>query len=442
MRKLKQQPISLRGPIGPMSPISPRGPMSPISPISPMSPRGLLGLLLLLALLLGACCHDDDEKPVQEKGTPITFSGSEAETQQATKAPRASMASMASEASMPSRASMASTRAAMPLESKATAFDVWGYKNMILDDTDGYTKAGLQTVIPQYHVAWKENSAATTTTNSDGWEYILTDYPDQTIKFWDFGAKAYRFFAATGYPAATVKTVDGNEVAEISMAADGEDLSATSYYSRLWFSTGDYEHYPDKQFGKTVALEFALPLSRVRFILRTVVPEGSPEPILEDIEYKPITGKIHVRGTFTVTYPLTGESTTESWTTSDFTRSILSLTVPYSEDEYFTQAEIDAAVEGDPAYDKTTSDKKIVGTYKWYYLMPIRGQEPYMLTLLINGEEKTAVVPAAYMDWLPGYEYTYIFKINEEGGVELESYDAAYADWKEGTEGTPTVYNW
>ena len=65
-----------------------------------------------------------------------------------------------------------------------------------------------------------------------------------------------------------------------------------------------------------------------------------------------------------------------------------------------------------------------------------------MLTLLINGEEKTAVVPAAYMDWLPGYEYTYIFKINEEGGVELESYDAAYADWKEGTEGTPTVYNW
>ena len=428
MRKLKQQPISLRGPIGPMSPISPRGPMSPISPISPMSPRGPLALLLLLALLLGACCHDDDEKPVQEKGTPITFSGSEAETQQGgNKAPRASMAS---------------TRAAMPLESKATAFDVWGYKNMIWDNTDGYTKAGLQTVIPQYHVAWKENSAATTTTNSDGWEYILTDYPDQTIKFWDFGAEAYRFFAATGYPAATVKTVDGNEVAEISMAADGEDLSATSYYSRLWFSTGSLVDYPTRQFGKTVALEFALPLSRVRFILRTVVPEGSPEPILEDIEYKPITGKIHVRGTFTVTYPLTGKSTTESWTTSDFTRSILSLTVPYSEDEYFTQAEIDAAVEGDPAYGKTTSDKKIVGTYKWYYLMPIRGQEPYMLTLLINGEEKTAVVPAAYMDWLPGYEYTYIFKINEEGGVELESYDAAYADWKEGTEGTPTVYNW
>lgn len=426
MRKLKQQPISLRGPIGPMS---------PISPISPMSPRGPLALLLLLVLLLGACCHDDDEKPVQEKGTPITFSGSEAEPKEVAGARR-------SNETNGTYRTQGGTRAAMPLESKATAFDVWGYKNMIWDDTDGYTKAGLQTVIPQYHVAWKENSAATTTTNSDGWEYILTDYPDQTIKFWDFGAEAYRFFAATGYPAAIVKTVDGNEVAEISMAADGEDLSATSYYSRLWFSTGSLVDYPTRQFGKTVALEFALPLSRVRFILRTVVPEGSPEPILEDIEYKPITGKIHVRGTFTVTYPLTGESTTESWTTSDFTRSILSLTVPYSEDEYFTQAEIDAAEEGDPAYGKTTSDKKIVGTYKWYYLMPIRGQEPYMLTLLINGEEKTAVVPAAYMDWLPGYEYTYIFKINEEGGVELESYDAAYADWKEGTEGTPTVYNW
>ena len=45
------------------------------------------------------------------------------------------------------------------------------------------------------------------------------------------------------------------------------------------------------------------------------------------------------------------------------------------------------------------------------------------------------------MRWLPGYSYTYIFKINEEGGIEIELVEAAVTPWTElGT--ARTVYNW
>ena len=394
----------------------------------------LLGILGCQAMLTLSSCSSDDHAAVPEPSTDevaITFSGSEAEVQEVVGA-RGYRADGAN----------GFTRAGTPLSEKATDFDVWGYKNKIWDDTDGYTEAGLQTVMPAFHVAWQENTAATTTTNSSGWEYILTDYPLQTIKYWDFGAAAYRFFAATGYPVATTNTVDGVKVVELSIPADGEDISASSYYSHLWFSTGNAVAYPTRQFGKPVSLEFALPLARVRFILRTIKEAGLPEPVLEDIQYKPISGSIPVRGTFTVIYPLTGKATEESWTTSDFTRSLVNLTVPYTENVKFTQAEIDAAESGDPAYGKTTDDIKTEGTYKWYNVMPLKEQSAYMLSLRINGEEKSATVPAAYMSWLPGYQYTYIFKINEEGGVELESYNAAYSDWKEGTEADISVYNW
>jgi hypothetical protein len=45
------------------------------------------------------------------------------------------------------------------------------------------------------------------------------------------------------------------------------------------------------------------------------------------------------------------------------------------------------------------------------------------------------------MTWLPGYSYTYIFKITDLGGVEIDLVQAAVINWSE-MEGTHTVYNW
>lgn len=399
-------------------------------------PLGLMALMGLMALGLAGCSsHDHSQElpvePVEEEElVPIAFSGHVAE----------------SEAVSPGGTKRAyGTRAVTPLEEKATAFNVWCYKNMTYEESAGYTAAGLQVVMPGYHVTWQENTAATTATNSDGWEYMLEGYPEQSIKFWDFGAIAYRFIAATGHPVATEDLVAGQ--LELSMPVDGDDLASTSYFSRLWFSTGSYELYPTRQFGKTVVMSFALPLARVRFILRAVYDPSLPAPVVDNVSYKPESGTIAISGTFKVTYPLTGKSLDERWSTSDIKHTILDFTTAYTEDVNYTAAEAAAYNSanslslGDEGY-KTTDDVKTAGTYKWYNVVPVRGQSNYVLTLRINGEEKTAVVPAAYMDWLPGYEYTYVFKVSQEGGVVLDGFNAGYSDWKEGTEADPSVYNW
>jgi hypothetical protein len=63
------------------------------------------------------------------------------------------------------------------------------------------------------------------------------------------------------------------------------------------------------------------------------------------------------------------------------------------------------------------------------------------MTVTVNNTTKTAVVPAEYMSWKPGYSYTYIFKITEDGGVEIDLVQAAVTAWTE-LVNDHTVYNW
>ena len=91
-------------------------------------------------------------------------------------------------------------------------FVVWGDKTV---------NSATQTVFDNYQVDYVTNTASTTTTNSAGWEYVgYKNLPygttttsggtlnnngvavnatasgvDQTIKFWDYGASSYNFFA-------------------------------------------------------------------------------------------------------------------------------------------------------------------------------------------------------------------------------------------------------
>ena len=59
------------------------------------------------------------------------------------------------------------TRASTPLEDYTTSFRVWAYKNM--SETAG-VYGNTQMVFPGFTVKWLNNSAASSTTNTDGWE--------------------------------------------------------------------------------------------------------------------------------------------------------------------------------------------------------------------------------------------------------------------------------
>ena len=77
----------------------------------------------------------------------------------------------------------------------------------------------------------------------------------------------------------------------------------------------------------------------------------------------------------------------------------------------------------------------------WYVLLPNISQGSYTLSVKVNEETKKAEVPQQYMQWLPGYSYTYVFKITDEGGVAIGWVEYAVTPWTEQEADRP-VYNW
>ena len=391
-----------------------------------MGLRALIGLIVLMGLM--SCSSSDDAvdnnppAPVLTE-VPISLSGSESQEDAVTRA------------------------AGKPLHNVGqTQFKVWGYKDMSFA-ADVY--GDMQTVFPGYEVDWQTGSAATTTTNSNGWEYILTTQPDQTIKYWDFSALAYRFFGVTGTPSGAEGTYGGvgtywtsgsYQTYELTLSADASgankeaiaaNIAATPYFSRLWFSTGDPVAYPNKKFGKPVTLEFLKPLTRVRYIFKYAYPregikltEASFKPTADVAAAEEEKVKIARKGIVTVHYPKDGTETKEWYTI-----------VKDGSDA----KELEALTED---YDPEDDGKTYTETDKgWYTLLPNISQGSYTLSVSVNGEDKTAVVPQQYMQWLPGYSYTYIFKITDEGGVEIGWVEYAVTPWTE-LEADRTVYNW
>ena len=304
------------------------------------------------------------------------------------------------------------TRAA--LKDKATTFKVWAFKNTKVADNN-YTE--YQTVMPGYVVNWDGQAEASTETNTSGWEYVnqQTEGPEQTVKYWDWDARAYRFFGVTGQGTKWSYATDGADATNgrLTLTVDANDEENTPLYTKLWFSTGHLANYPDKQFGKPVKLEFQPPIARVRFIFVPADPTVELEDLnLEDPTFKPATQQIAVKGTVTVTYPIKGTETTETWESTP----------------------------GNAAGDNIAA---FTIAENWYTVLPVREQQNYRLTVTVNGDANRGCrVPAQYMTWLPNRQYTYIFKVDEEGGVDFGEVTSAYTDWQHDAEGEQIVYNW
>jgi len=317
-------------------------------------------------------------------------------------------------------------------------FKVWAYKNMSVDDNntpndpsdDDYGVDGVQTVMPGYTVNYGANTANTTTSNTNNWEYVnqQSSGDEQTIKYWDWSAKAYRFFGVAGGASNNyLSSGENSDNTAYSMrfivdASSPAGIDNTPYFSHLWFSTGDYNLYADKQFGAPVQLEFLKPIAQVRIKFIFAEGLGIDRNVLDAISFRPTdnTENIAIAGNITITYPLSGRETKERFT-SEAT-------------EYLTN------YDGDPI--GITQDSYEGNDY-WYDVLPREAQGSYTLSVVVvGGEPKTCVVPAEYMTWSPGYQYTYIFKITETGDVELGQVMSAYTNWNEGKEKEYTLYNW
>lgn len=296
------------------------------------------------------------------------------------------------------------------LETIATSFRVWGYKNTGGNKTSGFTNP--QNVMNGYIVNWKQPKTGET----GSWEYTGIENEElkttQTIKYWDYSATSYRYFAFSSTNTKVTTTLlseDGSTANNLNTATQTsfsipfeykEDAtnSTTSYVSDLWLS--DNQNFGDeKKYGSCVKLTFAPIVAKVR--IKFNYPENIKVAIT-GISFQTKTDKVPTAGNIRSSYPITGIGTapTYSWETTQ--TGIINLSIPYEEDTDLNH--------------QTTERKK------WYYVPPSgnttnTGQGAYIITATIDGKKSTATIPAEYMQWKAGYQYTYIFKITEAGTV-------------------------
>lgn len=318
------------------------------------------------------------------------------------------------------------------LETIAKSFRVWGYKNTGGNHTDGFTDP--QNVMNGYIVNWTQPA----TGGTGSWEYSGIKNPNlnnatQTVKYWDYSATCYRYFAfspentevkttllqeggnSTSQAGTTSEEGSTNQTDKASKVSfqipfqydENATSSSTPYISDLWLS--DNQNFgDDKKYGACVKLTFAPIVTKVRIIFK--YPENITNISIKDISFKKTEGKVPTAGNICITYPITGTGTQPvySWETTQ--KGIINLSVPYEE-------------EADKIHQTTERGK-------WYYVPPIGEQGTYTMTATIDGKTSTAIIPAEYMQWKAGYQYTYIFKITEAGTV-ISFTNLLVEKWKE-----------
>lgn len=319
------------------------------------------------------------------------------------------------------------------LETIEKSFRVWGYKNTGGNKTDGFTEP--QKVMDGYIVNWNQPAAG----NTGNWEYSGIKNPNlnnatQTVKYWDYSATCYRYFAFSPEDANVTTTIlqeggnstnqagttseEGSSNQAGTTSAEGSTnqtdkaskvsfqipfeynenatSSTTPYISDLWLS--DNQNFgDDKKYGACVKLTFAPIVTKVRIIFK--YPENITNISIKDISFKKTDGEVPTAGNIRITYPITGTETQHvySWEPEPTQTGIITLSVPYEE-------------ETDKIHQTTERGK-------WYFVPPIEEQGTYTMTATIDGKTSTAIIPAEYMQWKAGYQYTYIFKITEAGTV-------------------------
>ncbi len=299
------------------------------------------------------------------------------------------------------------TRASTGLESVATSFKLYGYKNL---------SSETQTVFPGYTVWYTENSANSTTDNTDDWYYVSSSN-SQTIKYWDFSATTYRFMAYAPADASNIKATQDTDAGTISFTVPADasteaNLAATPYISALWC---------DEPTGSTVEMSFMQPFCRVRFMLIDSNGDAFTEETAADIitatfSFAPSDDAeaVYNTGTVTATYPIT-DGTNVTYSCSGTTTA--TMTEPYE-----ASGSLVFASEAE----------------KWYTVLPNTGQGAYTFTLSHSGEEdRTATVPAEYMQWQAGYQYTYVFKV-DLSDIVFDHALYVYTKWQAGYADTTT----
>ena len=362
-------------------------------------------------------------------------------------------------------------------------------------------------VFDNYNVNYIENTADKTASNTANWEYVgvatnsNSDAGEQSIKYWDFAAKQYDFWAySLGGGSATVSSLEPNA----TLGTSAYTITGTKEnLAKVYISDMVTAYNPVKSesgvgagitepavMGNEVTLSFRSLVTKVRMGLYETVPGYS----VKNVMFYPsasgtptATATLYGTGenipafasgdagtaSFKVTFPTIGKDNIEN---SDYNKAHVTLNSTNKTSTVgFGTLTYGAKETG--KYEKTTGDiwvQRSSNVCTWAvesgatagdYSIVLPNESGEVLTLKVDytlestdgtGETidvhgATALLPSQYTQWKPNYAYTYLFKIsdntngltNTENGDKVGLYpitlDAVAVGSEDGTQETITT---
>ncbi len=343
-------------------------------------------------------------------------------------------------------------------------FYVFAVKNETADALNAASAGNL--VYNNYVVKYGANTAYTTTSNTENWDYVgytLTAKEQanvtvnsagaaQTIKYWDWGATDYTFYAFSALPADIegdkVKVAKTTSVTSSSTIYDKGyivTLDADADLDKLFFAERvnivgatspnptNTDRTQDNKYGGNVTFRFHNMATKVRVAMYEDIPGYSVtiDAFLTNNAAAPafagmttsntanfaanfVNSAKGTAGTLTVTYYADG--TTKNYPKASFAptstaANVLNLGTVLKKDVTIGES-VTAAT-----YDK--AEKAYTSVFpKEDNAQNLKLKLNYTLTAANTGEKitvegATAEIPASYLKWKPGFAYTYIFKISD-----------------------------
>lgn len=287
-------------------------------------------------------------------------------------------------------------------------FVVCGYKRVA---------QGQQYVMPRYGVTYSGGT----------YSYVTGSQP---LVYWDDSASEYRFW---GYAGNGIESTEDGATLTIPVSLQKELSPSLPLFSELKLITQiDY---------KTVELEFLHPVSEVAVMFYSEEPLADGEELrVTDIAIAPKensqagkVSKIWNTGLVTVNYPL-GGATRE-------TVSVLQSN-PTSVSDNLSFNDLTLTKDAGDKIGKAVYASVPDANSNHYYPLPMGDKNPeFLLTMKLDGEDRTATIPEQYMRWQANHSYNYIFKIS---GVSrnVELHDVKIEPWHYGGSQDEVWNNW
>ena len=339
----------------------------------------------------------------------------------------------------------------------------------VVEGTKGSTSVAQTVVFDNYNVNYTANTANTTESNTNNWEYVGLDVNSlatiphntgdkQTIKYWDYMQPQYDFIAySLGSGGATATAITPETATTLTIpqgktVAGAYTISGTTAQLKT-AHIADLVTVKDADYGKPVTITFRSLSSKVRMGIYETIPGYS----VRDVKfYASATATsssadnailyssgstLPIKGTYTVYFPHVNITSSSDANYNDNNKAHVSFAAATSGTQanqtfgalskYVVKEKYEDESTGDNAskiyLGRSSNACTYAGTDPYYQDVLPNENNPAALTLKvdytlvsIDGTKEnisvtgaTAVVPAIYTKWLPNYAYTYIFKISD-----------------------------